>query len=595
MPQPTGIPCQVSTAIFYTLCTVLFIAPFIILPNTILDGTSDYSNIPKRAFLQLGAILLFLQFIIYRAARNRRFRVNVLDAFVFLFVAWSAVSAIHAHNAYLSQQKLLNFLAAFLMYLVVRFTCQSWSAGKLNVLFAIISIAMSLVSAIGIFQYLFGPGALFAIYPYGSSFGNHPFAAEYLLLFLPFTLISFLNGRSIVAIIIHGIAAAASILYCLYSGCRSAWIGVFLIVVYCGICLIVNPSLIKAFTRTKILITLLAGILSLSMIHFQPKGFPVQVSHYRTMIRRAQAQWTFLARRNVWKNCLAMLEKQPLQGFGLGNFGIFYPAFHQARVKSGFTRNLRFINAHNEFLETAVEQGIPGFIIFSMVLLITMRFAYLLAKREQDGNFNWIGTASFGSLLGFLPMAFFWFPMDNALPPSNLLLITALLSAHAKAGKGMLRIWFPSRFALVSCLAIPLTVYSIWSCSFDYADVRSLIQYSEACKARDRHQIVRALTCARLASIYNPSNLNALHIMGMEYIALHRQDDAIEIYEEIIKYDPYQIFVLDYLADFYRTIGRAREAVDIYFKLMSISPDRSEELVGKISQARSEMKRPPQP
>ena len=73
----------------------------------------------------------------------------------------------------------------------------------------------------------------------------------------------------------------------------------------------------------------------------------------------------------VWKNCLEMLKEKPLQGFGAGNFKIFYPAFsHAAEIDLVAQDTKKHLGrAHNDYLQVAVELGLPG--LFFFVLLIS--------------------------------------------------------------------------------------------------------------------------------------------------------------------------------------------------------------------------------
>ncbi len=147
-----------------------------------------------------------------------------------------------------------------------------------------------------------------------------------------------------------------------------------------------------------------------------------------------------LGRANIWMNTLAMIKERPFHGFGLGNFRTFYPAFHQAVAKSGFDRKHRCSNVHNDFLEAAVEQGIPGFITFVFVLLVSSLFAFYIIIHGAGGEMKWVAIASVSSLLAFIVMALFWFPMDDVLPPFCLFFIMALLLFREKRQRNNLRL-----------------------------------------------------------------------------------------------------------------------------------------------------------
>jgi len=75
-------------------------------------------------------------------------------------------------------------------------------------------------------------------------------------------------------------------------------------------------------------------------------------------------------RRDIYRSGIAMFAERPLAGHGLGAFSAAYPA--HARFDNG-----RFVNlAHNDWLQLAVEGGIPllvAFAVFTALLLGALR------------------------------------------------------------------------------------------------------------------------------------------------------------------------------------------------------------------------------
>ena len=80
--------------------------------------------------------------------------------------------------------------------------------------------------------------------------------------------------------------------------------------------------------------------------------------------------------------------------------------------------------AHNDFLQTAVELGLPGFflLVFFAGGVLVMALRLMNAQRTDFEQF--ILFAASGSLVAFLVNAFFGFPFQRALTP-----LLAFLSA----------------------------------------------------------------------------------------------------------------------------------------------------------------------
>jgi len=60
----------------------------------------------------------------------------------------------------------------------------------------------------------------------------------------------------------------------------------------------------------------------------------------------------------------AMIQDKPLLGFGPGNFYFFYKNYTVSSFKTYVSNNPERSGMHNYYLMTAVEQGIPGTLIF---------------------------------------------------------------------------------------------------------------------------------------------------------------------------------------------------------------------------------------
>lgn len=84
-----------------------------------------------------------------------------------------------------------------------------------------------------------------------------------------------------------------------------------------------------------------------------------------------------------WVAAFRMTSDHPYLGFGPGNFYSFYQPYTLRMFKTYVSDNPEKSGVHCYFLMTAVEQGIPGMIIFILLMLsiiVTGERAYHLAK-----------------------------------------------------------------------------------------------------------------------------------------------------------------------------------------------------------------------
>ena len=91
------------------------------------------------------------------------------------------------------------------------------------------------------------------------------------------------------------------------------------------------------------------------------------------------------------RDCLRMLMKRPILGWGLGTFPVAYPEFRS------FYTNFFVNQAHNDYLQLLVETGLAGFSIAVWFLVLVFRQA---AGKLGDWTENASGALTVAALLG---------------------------------------------------------------------------------------------------------------------------------------------------------------------------------------------------
>lgn len=97
----------------------------------------------------------------------------------------------------------------------------------------------------------------------------------------------------------------------------------------------------------------------------------------------------------LWESTLAMIMDKPFFGIGWGAYWLVYPEYDFFVQDAG----VKIFHAHNMYLHTAAEIGIPGFIAFMAILWGHTRLAYHILKATDD---QWIA----GLMLGLLAAVF---------------------------------------------------------------------------------------------------------------------------------------------------------------------------------------------
>ena len=129
-------------------------------------------------------------------------------------------------------------------------------------------------------------------------------------------------------------------------------------------------------------------------------------------------------RLSIDRDCLRMLVKRPLLGWGLGVFPTVYPEFRS------FYTNFFVNQAHNDYLQLLVETGLAGFSIAAWFLVLVFR-------RATGKLNNWTETASdaltMAALLGCVGILVHSFLDFNLQIPANAALFYVVCAIAASA------------------------------------------------------------------------------------------------------------------------------------------------------------------
>ena len=129
-------------------------------------------------------------------------------------------------------------------------------------------------------------------------------------------------------------------------------------------------------------------------------------------------------RFTIDRDCLHMLLKKPVLGWGLGTFPVVYPGF-----RSFYTTF--FVNqAHNDYLQLLVETGLAGFGIAIWFLVMVFRRA---ASKLQNWTETASGALTVSALVGCIGILVHSFLDFNLQIPANAALFYVLCAIAALA------------------------------------------------------------------------------------------------------------------------------------------------------------------
>jgi O-antigen ligase len=531
-------------------------------PLVFIRGLHDFADLPQRAFIQAMAVVLILLRVATVLIRGKmqipRSTVHIL---LFAFAGWSLLSIIWAHNGYEGFYSAIHLLSCAIIVLIICTTPlpRPWISRMRTSIF----VAGFCVAALGLMQQFLGIKWVPTVLSPAATFGNPNMAADYLAIILPLIIAACIFQQRIVLRCLACLIVLMSLLFLFYADCRGAWLAVFCAILYMGISSICMKLTKKVLVRSFIAVSVLSICLML-LIVFSSLGQKLQqaaLSEYRLI---------------PWKNSMYMAMEKPVLGFGAGNFKVFYPQYnHKAVMDPAYDITKIVGKVHNDYIQTAVELGFPGMVLFLMLPVYGLMAAWRLCSAGAGSyDFKPLVIGLSGGLVAFMVVAFFSFPMERSMPP--LLLFTYLgilvvLYNRACCGGTCWIIKVP-QFAGV-LLFVLLFIGGAGLIRFNFNNLKCDGYYFKAMSMEKTRQARAALTEALQARKCNAYRMDVMNSAGWAYAANGDLGNAIKTLEGVLVKYPFNLNALSLLGVAYANANENEKALKTFKQILQIKPD----------------------
>ena len=360
---------------------------------------TDFPDEPIMWFLSL---LVFFHFLIYRD-KIGSIKINKwIFSLLLLHLGWILVSSLLSENPILS----IKYLAAKSWY-ILAFCLGTWYCldfrKNINRLVTVLMVPMCLVVSMIIFRH-FQNGFSFdsvnnVVQPF---FRNHVNYGAFLVCLLPLAIAGYLLSQKLRWLFALIIVLFLGALFLSYS--RGAWMAL-------------PAGVLTVWAMRKKVLPWLAGgsiflfaaaILYLSYgnryLNYRP-DFERTIYHQQFSDHlRATYRLTDLStaeRFHRWIGGVRMTDGHLLHGYGPNGFYYAYKPFTVSAFQTYVSVNEERSTVHNYFLLLLIEQGIPGLVIFLLLLGVLFYFAHQWYHTASDKRER-IYAATVTAILGMI-------------------------------------------------------------------------------------------------------------------------------------------------------------------------------------------------
>ncbi|HEY3375262.1 MAG TPA: O-antigen ligase family protein [Candidatus Aquicultor sp.] len=400
---------SVSNPLLLPLAITLALLPVIMFPYM-----ADTYALPKATFLYVATLTLFSLYVIqaFRAGEFVIYR-SPLDLPVVLFllvtflaVLFSGAPVLSILGKYRRYEGLLSLLCYGALYF---FAVQSVRTKQhFEKLVSVLAIGMAPVVLYGTAQAI-GidfPSVVRFESRVHSSLGNPILLGSYLVIMLPL-LISFIrNVEQEKWKVFAGALVLLGTINLIYTESRGAWLGV--------VAALAGAFAIRAIqnfrstkqrrkrqknveTKNKTLIIGVIGVIALAFI-ISLVLTPANHFSQRLTSTFVVTEGSAATRIETWKAATRMIADRPVLGYGPEQIGYWFPTYKTARHVM-LDPNGMADRAHNEFLQIAVDAGLPGLFLYIWLFAVALWIAIKRGASKQKPYLMGISAALIGYIV----------------------------------------------------------------------------------------------------------------------------------------------------------------------------------------------------
>lgn len=274
----------------------------------------------------------------------------------------------------------------------------------------------------------------------------------------------------------------------------------------------------------------------------------------------------------MWEATTRMISDHSPIGVGPGNWRIWFPKYGSDiwRSRQGLAQ---FQRPHNDYLWVLAEQGIVGLIAYLFMFFGAIFCALqLILSKAYNKNISQLLGLLVAGIVGYLIVAFFSFPRERIIHQmvlyGSFALIFSLYFNRVEV-RGHPKKWQMASW-LIFLLSGVLVImsYQRWKGEIGVNKMlyaRSNIQWSEMLREYDRNESFYFFNL-------DPTSVPMPFYGGLAKLSLEQYSAAEADMLEAYAIHPYNIHVVNNLANVYQLSGDKQKAIEFYKKALEISP-----------------------
>ena len=272
-------------------------------------------------------------------------------------------------------------------------------------------------------------------------------------------------------------------------------------------------------------------------------------------------------RITVWSKTVSMIKEHFFLGVGAGEWKVWLPNYGLDGLRRTLDGTVVFSRAHNDYLQVWSELGVFGFAAFLGIIAIGIKSAFTqLFKDEKLNSFLLLGLSG---VLIYATISFFDFPKERIEANIAFGIFLAIISSLSLMPNKSL----PIKPILISGFSVLILLFASYFAWTRYENETNL-RLAMTSKDKGNQVELKNKSLEAESKFYWADN-NAIPICwytGIAHFNLNEKVEAAAMFKKALESNPYNFNVTNNAGTAYFLEGNYEEAINLYLETLRINP-----------------------
>jgi putative inorganic carbon (hco3(-)) transporter len=190
----------------------------------------------------------------------------------------------------------------------------------------------------------------------------------------------------------------------IFSYSRAAWVSLIVAAMFAAVLLLrISWKIVFPVIAIALIFIITSWSSLIVQLNENKQESSSNIKRHLQSIANIRSDASNMERVNRWKSAIRMFREKPLMGWGPATYQFKYAPFQIASEKTIISTNYgEGGNAHSEYLGSLVDSGIPGIMLYLLLLIVSLRKGIIIWETHREKQIRNIALALVAGLITYV-------------------------------------------------------------------------------------------------------------------------------------------------------------------------------------------------